>query len=340
MLIVMNRQASESQIEAACEVVRNLGLTPHTMPGASRTAIGITGNTGPVDSAVIEEIEGVQDVIRVTKPYKLVSREMQPDRTVVEVGKNIEIGGNKVVVIAGPCSLESPEQAMAIARRVQAAGAVLFRGGAYKPRTSPYSFQGLGEEGLEILKTVREETGLAVCTEAVDEESLERIAEVSDIIQIGARNMYNYSFLKKVGRVKRPVLLKRGLSATLEEYLMAAEYVLSEGNRQVILCERGIRTFSDHSRNTFDIGVLPAIHSRSHLPVLADPSHAAGHREGVLPLASSGIWAASNRVAAPRFDSALALTARDLWSTAPAWQPKASRPRNPPVKSKSSASWA
>mgnify|MGYP001395587723 CR=1 FL=1 len=294
MLIVMNRQASESQIEAACEVVRNLGLTPHTMPGASRTAIGITGNTGPVDSAVIEEIEGVQDVIRVTKPYKLVSREMQPDRTVVEVGKNIEIGGNKVVVIAGPCSLESPEQAMAIARRVQAAGAVLFRGGAYKPRTSPYSFQGLGEEGLEILKTVREETGLAVCTEAVDEESLERIAEVSDIIQIGARNMYNYSFLKKVGRVKRPVLLKRGLSATLEEYLMAAEYVLSEGNRQVILCERGIRTFSDHSRNTFDIGVLPAIHSRSHLPVLADPSHAAGHREGVLPLALAAVAAGAD----------------------------------------------
>ncbi|MDP7035099.1 MAG: 3-deoxy-7-phosphoheptulonate synthase [Planctomycetota bacterium] len=294
MLIVMNRQASEAQIEAACEVVRNLGLTPHTMPGASRTAIGITGNTGPIDSAVIEEIEGVQDVIRVTKPYKLVSREMQPDRTVVEVGKNIEIGGNKVVVIAGPCSLESPEQAMAIAHRVQAAGAVLFRGGAYKPRTSPYSFQGLGQEGLEILKTVREETGLAVCTEAVDEESLERIAEVSDIIQIGARNMYNYSFLKKVGRVNRPVLLKRGLSATLEEYLMAAEYVLSEGNRQVILCERGIRTFSDHSRNTFDIGVLPAIHSRSHLPVLADPSHAAGHREGVLPLALAAVAAGAD----------------------------------------------
>ena len=283
MLVVMRQDATAEQIRGVMEAVEARGFKAHAIPGAQRTAIGITGNKGALEAPAFESLPGVLEVIPVSHAYKLVSREVKPDDTVVQVG-GVPVGGRGLVVIAGPCAVESREQALTIARAVKAAGAHLLRGGAFKPRTSPYSFQGLGEEGLKILAEAREATGLPVVTEAVDVEGLELVERYADAIQIGARNMQNFSLLRRAGRAKKPVLLKRGMSATLEEFLMSAEYILSEGNYGVILCERGVRTFSDFSRNTLDLAVVPAVKALSHLPILVDPSHGTGRRDKVAPL--------------------------------------------------------
>jgi 3-deoxy-7-phosphoheptulonate synthase len=289
MLVVMQAHATEEQVRAVCEKIEAAGYRPHAIPGAERTAVGITGNRGEVEIG-LEEMPGVAEVIRVTKPYKLVSRDVKQENTVVHFpGSATSIGGPELAVIAGPCAVESRDQVFAVAERVHRAGAQFFRGGAYKPRTSPYSFQGLGEEGLRILAEVRERWGLRIVTEAIDNESLELVEEYADVIQIGARNMQNFSLLKRAGRAKKPVLLKRGMSATLEEFLMAAEYVMSEGNYNVILCERGVRTFADHTRNTLDLSVVPAVHRLSHLPILVDPSHGTGKRNKVTPLSRAAV---------------------------------------------------
>jgi 3-deoxy-7-phosphoheptulonate synthase len=295
MLILMKSATDEAAIALVCRAVEELGLVPHPIPGATRVAIGVTGNTGPVDETPIRGLPGVVDVIRVTKPYKLTSREMKPDDTVVEVG-GVRIGEQRPVVIAGPCSVETREQTIETAKRVKAGGAHLLRGGAFKPRTSPYAFQGLGEKGLEILAEAREITGLPLVTEVIGVEVFEAVEAVTDILQIGARNMQNYPLLRRAGKSRKPVLLKRGQAATLEEFLLAAEYLLSEGNRNVILCERGIRTFSDHSRYTLDINIVPELKSLTHLPVLVDPSHASGKREMVVPLARAAFAAGADGV--------------------------------------------
>jgi 3-deoxy-7-phosphoheptulonate synthase len=290
MLIVMKAQATPEEIQVVCDHIERLGFRAHPLPGAQRTAIGITGNHGEVDRGSFEELSGVAEVIRVSKPYKLASRDVKQEDTVVHFrGTDAAIGGPELAVIGGPCSIESREQAFAIAEKVAAAGAQFFRGGAYKPRTSPYAFQGLGLDALKIMAEVRDRFGLRIVTEALDNETLELVAEWADVVQIGARNMQNFSLLKQAGRLRKPVLIKRGLSATLEEFLMAAEYVMSEGNYQVILCERGVRTFSDHARNTLDLSVVPATKRVSHLPILIDPSHGTGRRDSVLPMARAGI---------------------------------------------------
>ena len=289
MLVMMQAHATQEEIRAVCRKIEELGYRAHPIPGATRTAIGITGNTGPVDASALEALAGVGECIAVSKPYKLVGRELKEDDTVVDLGDGVRIGGPELAIIAGPCAIESREQAFAIAAAVRAAGARLFRGGAYKPRTSPYSFQGLGEKGLEILSDVRAEFGLKIVTEAVDNESLERVERHADVIQIGARNMQTFSLLKRAGRSPKPVLLKRGLSATLDEFLMAAEYILAEGNYNVILCERGVRTFADHTRNTLDLSVIPAVKRASHLPIVVDPSHGTGRREKVLRLSRAAV---------------------------------------------------
>ncbi len=289
MLVVMNSHATEEQVRAVCKRIESMGYRAHAIPGAQRTAIGITGNEGVVEIGTLEEMPGVGEIIRVTKPYKLVSRDIKPENSVITFPNGATIGGSEVAVIAGPCAVENREQAFATAERVARAGARFFRGGAYKPRTSPYSFQGLGEDGLRILADIRERFGLMTVTEAVDHESLEKVEQYADVIQIGARNMQNFSLLKRAGRTKKPVLLKRGMSATLEEFLMAAEYVMSEGNYQVILCERGVRTFADHTRNTLDLSVVPAVQRLSHLPILVDPSHGTGKRNKVLPLSRAAV---------------------------------------------------
>jgi 3-deoxy-7-phosphoheptulonate synthase len=290
MLIVMRAQATEEQIRTVCEKVESLGYRAHAMPGAQRTAIGITGNRGEVESGTLEEMPGVQEVIRVSKPYKLVSRDVKPDNSVITFpGSLVTIGGVDLVVMAGPCGIESHQQAFATAERVARAGAQFFRGGAYKPRTSPYSFQGLGEEGLKIMAEVRDQFGLLIVTEAVDYESLDLVEKYADMIQIGARNMQNFSLLKRAGRARKPVLLKRGIAATLEEFLMAAEYIMSEGNYNVVLCERGVRTFADHTRNTLDLSVVPAVQRLSHLPIVVDPSHGTGKRNKVTPLSRAAV---------------------------------------------------
>jgi 3-deoxy-7-phosphoheptulonate synthase len=290
MLVVMQAQATEEQIRAVCQKIEELGYRPHAMPGAQRTAVGITGNKGEVEAGSLEEMPGVQEVIRVSKPYKLVSRDTKPDNTVIRFpNSSVSIGGRDLVIIAGPCGIESRDQAFKTAERVSAAGAQFFRGGAYKPRTSPYSFQGLGEEGLKIMAEVRESFGLLIVTEAVDYESLDLVDQYADMIQIGARNMQNFSLLKRAGRARKPVLLKRGISATLEEFLMAAEYIMSEGNYNVVLCERGVRTFADHTRNTLDLSIVPAVQRLSHLPIVVDPSHGTGKRNKVTPLSRAAI---------------------------------------------------
>jgi 3-deoxy-7-phosphoheptulonate synthase len=290
MLIVMKTAATEEQVRAVCEKVERLGLRAHPMPGATRTAIGITGNKSDLETGVFDEMLGVQEVIHVSKAYKLVSREVKDEKTVVRFpAANATIGGTEVAVIAGPCAIESREQAFAAAERVARAGAKFFRGGAYKPRTSPYAFQGLGEEGLRIMADIRDQFGMAIVTEAVDNESLDLVEKYADVIQIGARNMQNFSLLKRAGRARKPVLLKRGMSATLDEFLMAAEYIMSEGNYQVILCERGVRTFADHTRNTLDLSLVPAVQRLSHLPILVDPSHGTGKRNKVTPLSRAAV---------------------------------------------------
>jgi 3-deoxy-7-phosphoheptulonate synthase len=290
MLVVMKAQATPEEIQAVCDHIEVLGYRAHPMPGAQRTAIGITGNQGEVDRGNIEELSGVAEVIRVSKAYKLASRDVKEEDTVIRFpGTDATIGGRALAIVAGPCSIESREQAFAIAEQVAATGAQFFRGGAYKPRTSPYAFQGLGVEALRIMAEVRDRFGLRIITEALDNESLDYVAEYADVIQIGARNMQNFSLLKRVGKLRKPVLLKRGLSATLEEFLMAAEYILSEGNYEVILCERGVRTFADHTRNTLDLSIVPAVQRLSHLPILVDPSHGTGKRDKVLPMARAAI---------------------------------------------------
>jgi 3-deoxy-7-phosphoheptulonate synthase len=290
MLVVMKAQATPEQIQAVCEYIEQLGFRAHPLPGAQRTAIGITGNQGEVERGSIEDLSGVAEVIRVTKPYKLASRDVKEEDTVIQFsGTNASIGGADLAIVAGPCSIESREQAFEIAEKVAAAGAQFFRGGAYKPRTSPYAFQGLGLEALRIMAEIRERYGLRIITEAIDSETLELVAEWADVIQIGARNMQNFSLLKKAGKLRKPVLLKRGLSATLDEFLMSAEYIMSEGNYQVILCERGVRTFADHTRNTLDLSIVPAVQRLSHLPILVDPSHGTGKRDSVLPMARAAV---------------------------------------------------
>ncbi len=295
MLIVMKMDASPAQVEKVVSAVEERGLKAHAIPGAQRTAIGITGNLGIVEPVHFESLDGVLEVIPVSHPYKLVSREFKASNTVVDVS-GVKIGGSELAVIAGPCSVESYDQTLRIARAVKAAGAHILRGGAYKPRTSPYSFQGLGREGLEILARVREETGLPVVTEATDIDVLDQVAEYADMVQIGARNMQNYTLLKRAGRCGRPVLLKRGMNATITELLLAAEYLLDQGNRDVVLCERGIRTFADHTRNTLDVSAVPAVQRISHLPILCDPSHASGKRHKVLPLARAAVAVGANGI--------------------------------------------
>jgi 3-deoxy-7-phosphoheptulonate synthase len=290
MLVVMQAHATEEQIRAVCQKIELMGYRAHAMPGATRTAIGVTGNQGEVEQGTLGELPGVQEVIRVSKPYKLVSRDVKEENTIIRfAGTEATIGGKNLAVIAGPCAIESREQAFAVAERVSRAGAQFFRGGAYKPRTSPYTFQGLGEAGLRIMAEIRERFGMKVVTEAIDNESLDLVAEYADVIQIGARNMQNFSLLKRAGRARKPVMVKRGMSATLEEFLMAAEYVMSEGNYQVILCERGVRTFADHTRNTLDLSIVPAVQRLSHLPILVDPSHGTGKRNKVTPMSRAAV---------------------------------------------------
>jgi 3-deoxy-7-phosphoheptulonate synthase len=287
MLVVMQSHATEQQVRAVCERIESLGLKAHPIPGAIRTAIGITGNKGALDLGVLESLPGVVECIPVSKPYKLVSRDAKEEDSVLRIptpSGDVLFGGTHVGLVGGPCAVETEEQCLRTAEGVKKSGVKLFRGGAYKPRTSPYSFQGLGEDGLKILAQVRKHYGLGIVTEAIDNESLDLVEEYADVIQIGARNMQNYSLLKRAGRAKKPILLKRGMSATLDEFLMAAEYVLSEGNYNVLLCERGVRTFADHSRNTLDLTIVPAVKKRSHLPILVDPSHGTGKRHKVLPL--------------------------------------------------------
>jgi 3-deoxy-7-phosphoheptulonate synthase len=286
---MMKLHATKEEIDAVCRKIEAMGFKPHPIPGSIRTAIGITGNQGPIEAAALESLPGVGECVPVSKPYKLVGRELKEEMTCIDLGDGVRIGGSEIAIIAGPCAVETREQTRTIAARVAAAGARLFRGGAYKPRTSPYSFQGLAVEGLKILAEVRKDFGLKIVTEAIDVESVELVQEYGDVIQIGARNMQNFSLLKRVGRSRRPVLLKRGIAATLDELLMAAEYILSEGNYNVILCERGIRTFADHTRNTLDLSVIPAVHRLSHLPIIVDPSHGTGRREKVLPLSRAAI---------------------------------------------------
>ena len=288
MLIVMEMNATPDQVKEVVHKIEEKGLKAHPIEGAQRVAIGITGNIGILDRGTFESMPGVIQVIRVSHPFKLVSREFKPDDTVVQVG-DVPVGGHHLTVMAGPCSVESYDQTSRIARHVKAAGAHILRGGAFKPRTSPYSFQGLGLEGLKILARVREEVGMPVVTEATDIDVLDQVAEYADMVQIGARNMQNYNLLLEVGRLHRPVLLKRGMTATITEFLLSAEYILDQGNPAVVLCERGIRTFADHTRNTLDVSAVPEVKRISHLPIIADPSHASGKRNKILPLARASV---------------------------------------------------
>ena len=293
MLVVMKPNATEAQVDAVVERIRSLGFVPHAIPGAQRTAIGVTGNKGGLDPALFESLPGVREAIRVSQPFKLVSREVKEEDTVVDVG-GVEIGGKRLVIMAGPCSVESKEQVLEVARAVKASGATMLRGGAYKPRTSPYEFQGLAEDGLKLLALAREETGLKVITEAMDVETLPMVAEYADMVQIGARNMQNFSLLKQLGKLPRPILLKRGPSATIREWLMAAEYVVAHGNGRVALCERGIRTFETATRNTLDLNAVPVLKSLTHLPVIVDPSHGIGLRAHVPAMARAAVAAGAD----------------------------------------------
>jgi 3-deoxy-7-phosphoheptulonate synthase len=291
----MKSNATAPEVDAVVARIEEIGLRAHPLAGATRTAIGITGNTGVIDRRRFENLAGVAEVIRVSKPYKLITLDLRPEKTVVQVG-DATIGGSELAIIAGPCAIENRDQAFTVARAVKQSGARFFRGGVCKPRSSPYSFQGLGEEGWKILSEVREQFELKIVTEALDESSIELVEEHGDVIQIGARNMQNFSLLKRAGRSKLPVLLKRGIAATLEEWLLAAEYIMAEGNYNVILCERGIRTFAQHSRNTLDLGVVPAVRRISHLPVIVDPSHSSGAAYMVAPLARAAVAAGADGI--------------------------------------------
>jgi len=289
MLVVMQSGATPEEIEAVCDAIRAMGFQPVAMPGAQRTAVGLVGNDRRVDGTHIGAMAGVAEVIPVSSPYKQVSREWRAENTIVRLATGVAFGSGDVPVIAGPCSVETEAQIIASAHAVRDAGAVALRGGAFKPRSSPYSFQGLGLQGLKLLARAREETGLAIVTEAMDEEGANLVAEYADCIQLGARNMQNFSLLKVVGRLGKPVLLKRGMSATIQELLLAAEYVLAEGNPNVILCERGVRGFDPATRNIFDLSAIPLVHKLSHLPIIADPSHGVGLREHVPAMARGAI---------------------------------------------------
>lgn len=292
MLVVMNAHAEQDQIDAVVERIRELGLVPHPIPGSTRTAIGITGNRGPENRDTLVMLPGVEDVIVVTAPYKLVSREVHPESTIIPVA-DTEIGGG-FTIIGGPCSVENEEMIIGTARFLIERGVKLLRGGAYKPRTSPYSFQGLGEEGLKYLAKAREETGIGIVTEVMDVESAARVEEVADVLQVGTRNMQNYPLLRRLSKANKPILLKRGMAATVDEWLMAAEYILSGGNYQVILCERGVRTFADHTRNTLDLSIIPVVKHLSHLPVIVDPSHGTGKAEYVPAMSLAALAAGAH----------------------------------------------
>ncbi len=293
MLVVMKPHATADEIEAVKKKIESMGLTPHSIPGAQRVAIGITGNKGALEAEHFITMAGVADAVRVSQPFKLVSREVKEEDTVVDVG-GLKIGGAQVAVMAGPCSVESKEQILEAATAVKQAGAVILRGGAFKPRTSPYEFQGLREDGLKLLALAREKTGLKVVTEIKDTETVPMVADYADILQVGARNMQNYSLLERLGSLRKPILLKRGLSATLKELLMAAEYIVSKGNHQVMLCERGIRTFETMTRNTLDINAVPVLKTLSHLPIIVDPSHGIGLRQHVPAIARAGVAAGAD----------------------------------------------
>jgi 3-deoxy-7-phosphoheptulonate synthase len=293
MLVVMSSQATKEQIDQVILAIQRMKLQPHPMPGPTRTAIGITGNNSAIDARSLEALPGVQDLVRVTKPYKLASREMHAADTFVRV-PHATIGPGTFTVIAGPCSVENEEMILRTAEFLRRHGVNLLRAGAFKPRSSPYAFQGLGAEGLEILAKVRKKTGIGIVTELMDTENADAVEQVADIIQIGTRNMQNFSLLKRLGLARKPVLLKRGMAATLEEWLMAAEYVMAGGNYEVILCERGVRTFSDHSRNTLDLSVVPPAKALSHLPILVDPSHGTGKRDYVPAMALAALAAGAD----------------------------------------------
>ena len=294
MLIVMQHGATDAEVRRVVSTIEEMGYQARPMPGKQRTAVGLVGNDGKVDASRLEALPGVLEIIHVTQPYKQVSREWKAENTVVQLPSGVAIGGDEIVVMAGPCSVESESQILETAHAVRDAGAVSLRGGAFKPRTSPYSFQGLGKKGLELLAKAREETGLAIVTEAMDAEGMDLIARYGDVVQIGARNMQNYSLLKHAGRIGKPILLKRGISATITELLLSAEYILAEGNAQVILCERGIRGFDTATRFVFDLTAIPLVQKLSHLPIVADPSHATGLRAKVTPMARAAIAAGAD----------------------------------------------
>jgi 3-deoxy-7-phosphoheptulonate synthase len=316
MLIVMRHGAPEEDIRRVSETIEEMGYQARPMPGKQRTTIGLVGNDGRVDGSRLAALPGVQEIIHVTKPYKQVSREWKPETTVVRLPGGLTVGGEEVVVMAGPCSVESESQILEAARVVREAGATVLRAGAYKPRSSPYSFQGMGRPGLKLLARAREETGLLIVTEAMDAEEMDFVAEVADIIQLGARNMQNYSLLKRAGRSGKPILLKRGLSATIQELLLSAEYILAEGNPNVILCERGVRGFDPATRNILDLSAIAVVHGLSHLPIIADPSHGTGHRDMVTPMARAAVAAGADGLLVevhPSPDRALSDGAQSLY---------------------------
>jgi 3-deoxy-7-phosphoheptulonate synthase len=316
MLIVMRHGAPDDDIRRVVATIEEMGYQARPMPGKQRTTVGLVGNDGRVDGSRLAALPGVQEIIHVTKPYKQVSREWKPDSTIIRLPGGLTVGGEDVLVMAGPCSVESERQILDAARAVREAGATVLRAGAFKPRSSPYSFQGMGRAGLKLLSRAREETGLLIVTEAMDGEGLDYVVEVADIIQIGARNMQNYSLLKQAGRAGKPILLKRGLSATIQELLLSAEYILAEGNPQVILCERGVRGFDPATRNLFDLSAIPVVHGLSHLPIIADPSHGTGHRDMVISMARAAVAAGADGLLVevhPNPDRALSDGAQSLY---------------------------
>jgi 3-deoxy-7-phosphoheptulonate synthase len=316
MLIVMRHGAPEEDIQRVAAAIEEMGYVARPMPGKQRTTVGLVGNDGRVDGSRLAALPGVQEIIHVTKPYKQVSREWKPESTIIRLPGGLTVGGDEVVVMAGPCSVESERQLLDAARAVREAGATVLRAGAYKPRSSPYSFQGLGRAALKLLARAREETGLLIVTEAMDGEEMDFVAEAADIIQLGARNMQNYSLLKRAGRSGKPILLKRGLSATIQELLLSAEYILAEGNPNVILCERGVRGFDPATRNIFDLSAIAVVHGLSHLPIIADPSHGTGHRDMVIPMARAAVAAGADGLLVevhPNPDRALSDGAQSLY---------------------------
>ena len=316
MLVVMRHGASDEAVQTVIDTIRELGYEARPIPGRNRTAVGLIGNDGRVDSGRLEALPDVLQVIHVTQPYKQVSLEWKPERTVIRLANGTTIGGSGVALMAGPCSVESRDQILDVADQLRAAGATVLRGGAFKPRSSPYAFQGLGMRGLTLLAEARERTGMAIVTEAVDPELVDAVAEHADILQIGARNMQNYPLLRRAGRTGKPILLKRGMAATIKELLLSAEYILAEGNGQVILCERGIRGFDDQTRNVFDLTAIPVVQALSHLPIVADPSHGTGIRGKVIPMARAAVAAGADGVLIevhPAPDKALSDGAQSLW---------------------------